>query len=140
MKKCSKCKIEKRLKAFSKNRCMKDGLHNECKLCKAERDCKYQQTPEGKANHLRACRKHRKTKASKESYRKYRLDNPEKAKARSAVSGAIRSGRLVRPDFCEGCFQEKFVHGHHSDYDKYLDVDWLCIECHIELHKELVVS
>lgn len=33
MKKCSKCKIEKILSEFNKNRSKKDGLQNACKLC-----------------------------------------------------------------------------------------------------------
>ena len=140
MKTCSKCEIEKSEFEFGKQTAAKDGLHPWCKVCKSVTDSEYSQTEAGKASHQKAKRAYKKTKASKESYRKYRLDNPEKAKARSAVSGAIRSGRLTRSDFCESCFQEEFAEGHHEDYSKPLDVDWLCIECHIELHKELVVS
>ena len=51
---------------------------------------------------------------------------------------AVRSGDLVRPKNCKRCGSNKHkIHGHHSDYDKPLDVIWLCPKCHIAEHKRL---
>ena len=152
MKNCSKCKTEKSKAEFSKNRSTEDGLKHQCKTCIAEyyqssreeirqkhkvyylsnkkeifqQQSEYNQTPDGRDSQH---------KGSREQWLKF----PEKHKARQAVNNAIRDGRLTRPPICESCFREKLVHGHHADYDKHLDVDWLCIKCHTELHKELLL-
>ena len=34
---------------------------------------------------------------------------------------------------CEGCGAKK-VHAHHPDYDKPVDVKWLCASCHHQEH------
>ena len=60
-----------------------------------------------------------------------------------AVRKAIHSGKLKRPDSCEECSKTppKFsdgrspIHAHHPDYNKYLDVMWLCSSCHKEWHR-----
>lgn len=54
--------------------------------------------------------------------------HPEKCAARIAVSTAIASGRLVKQP-CEVCGAKK-VHGHHEDYSKQLEVNWLCCKHH----------
>lgn len=65
--------------------------------------------------------------------KKYRENNPKKYKAHSLVGSAIRSGKLS-PEPCEVCGDVK-VHGHHCDYDKPLDVMWLCAEHHALWHR-----
>ncbi len=154
MKRCSKCKIDKSRSEFYKDCSTKDGLQGWCKSCRAE----HQQTEKGKASQQKSDRKrylgnkekllqdskdYKETKAGKESQRKSDrircLAHPEKRKAIQVVNSAIRAGKFHRPDFCESCFQENFVQGHHPDYDKPLEVDWLCPECHRKLHKELLL-
>jgi ribosomal protein S27AE len=51
------------------------------------------------------------------------------------VADALRSGRLVRPDFCSRCGAVGSVQGHHADYDRPMDVEWVCLDCHIEEHR-----
>jgi hypothetical protein len=46
----------------------------------------------------------------------------------------IRSGRLKRPESCERCGKRGRVDGHHHDYSKPLDVEWLCRPCHTAHH------
>jgi hypothetical protein len=46
-----------------------------------------------------------------------------------------RDGRLT-PQPCERCGRED-THGHHEDYSKPLDVNWLCPPCHGERHREI---
>ena len=41
MKTCSCCNIEKQFSEFSRNRSKKDGLQNECKVCKKLRSAKW---------------------------------------------------------------------------------------------------
>jgi hypothetical protein len=57
-------------------------------------------------------------------------------RAQSAVYRALKSGALVKPDACEECglpaseAGKRGLHGHHADYDKPLEVRWLCPKCH----------
>lgn len=55
--------------------------------------------------------------------------------ARLLVRKAIGKGQLVRPTECERCgVKSGCIHAHHSDYDKALDVEWLCSTCHVKQH------
>jgi hypothetical protein len=65
------------------------------------------------------------------------MDKQQKA-AYDAVRSAHHKGLLSRPSSCEKCGEaERFgtdgrtlLHGHHVDYAKPLDVEWLCAKCH----------
>lgn len=57
-----------------------------------------------------------------------------KRKARSAVTAAIASGRLVRQP-CAECGLRK-SEAHHTDYSKPLDVEWLCRKHHAKRHSD----
>lgn len=59
------------------------------------------------------------------------LDRRERARAKTRY--AMRTGRLNRQP-CERCGSLK-AEAHHPDYDKPLDVKWLCRKCHSEEHK-----
>lgn len=48
---------------------------------------------------------------------------------------AIKRGELVRQP-CEKCGAAK-TSAHHDDYDRTLDVKWLCAKHHSQRHKEL---
>ncbi len=52
--------------------------------------------------------------------------------AREAVGNAIKYGKLVREP-CEECGKVETVEAHHDDYEKPLDVRWLC-KHHHNLH------
>jgi hypothetical protein len=70
----------------------------------------------------------------REYWKKYRMANRMKAKARSMVAHAVQSGRLARRP-CVECCSTDGVEGHHEDYSKPLDVIWLCRTCHRALHE-----
>lgn len=53
------------------------------------------------------------------------------------VKRAIASGKLLKPINCESCSNESKLSGHHNDYSKPLDVQWLCSSCHKILHNKL---
>jgi hypothetical protein len=61
-----------------------------------------------------------------------------KDRARKIARCAVRSGYLTRPDKCEVCMKECKPHGHHEDYSKPLDVQWLCRICHNHKHGKLM--
>lgn len=53
----------------------------------------------------------------------------------STVRHALKKGVLVKPDACEHCGLDKVrLQGHHEDYDKPLEVIWLCRACHTKAH------
>ena len=153
MKTCTKCGANKELSEFGLCRANKDGLKGWCKECCREYRKGYQQTIAGKEairkGNQRRNRKYEQSDARKESRRKYSqtdkgkeanrkrdrkhcLLHPEKIKARNAVSNALKTGRLTRPNHCESCYCEGFIESHHESYEeeKWLDVEWLYKECH----------
>ncbi len=112
MKTCSKCGLAKDESEFHRDNSRKDKCQRRCKVC----DKTYRDSAEGKEIHRKASAKNRKL-------------HPQKAKARSAVSHAIRDGRLHKePCHCG----ETNIQGHHKDYSKPLDVEWLCKKHHID--------
>lgn len=61
---------------------------------------------------------------------------PEKNKARKILFSAIRVGFMIKPTTCSQCLVECKPEGHHPDYNKPLEVIWLCKKCHITEHKK----
>jgi hypothetical protein len=65
------------------------------------------------------------------------------ARAHDLVEKAILRGRMIRGSLCEACGKDpgKFSDGrsaiqaHHDDYNKPLEVRWMCQPCHHEWHK-----
>lgn len=58
-----------------------------------------------------------------------------KQKARKKLEKALQYGRMARPDHCENCNTICKPQGHHNDYSKPLEVEWLCVPCHTKHHK-----
>lgn len=57
-------------------------------------------------------------------------DHLKKRAARRKVATEIEAGRLARQP-CRSCGAEK-ADAHHHDYDKPLEIDWLCRRCHFK--------
>ncbi len=89
---------------------------------------------------LRKCRA-KWVSANPELHRECRVawqrDNPEKCRAHSAVNRAKKSGTLI-PQPCDACGSTKDIQAHHDSYDRdrWLDVRWLCPQCHGAYHAE----
>lgn len=87
---------------------------------------KYRQTEKGKRAMMRASHK---------SYEK----NHAKHIARATLRINVVRGKVSKPDLCEAndyrC--EGQLEGHHPDYSKPLEVIWLCIRHHTDLHLKL---
>jgi hypothetical protein len=60
-------------------------------------------------------------------------DELKKKRARRRLHHAIEKGRILRGP-CESCGTPD-AEGHHDDYDKPLDVRWLCPRCHGAEHR-----
>lgn len=74
-----------------------------------------------------------KTDRGKAVAKKRREFQSQRYKARAAVQYALRDGRLLKLP-CEVCGVAN-TQGHHDDYDKPLDVRWLCPFHHAEHHR-----
>lgn len=64
--------------------------------------------------------------------RRYRSRHPERARAHMMVRDAIKRGELSRKP-CAVCNGRK-SEAHHDDYERPLDVVWLCRQHHRERH------
>lgn len=83
------------------------------------------------ANKRQAIRKIRLLK-NREYEKKYRDKWPKKILAHGAVHKALTKGMFEKQP-CEICGEIK-SEAHHDDYDKPLEVRWLCKACHTEWH------
>ncbi len=68
---------------------------------------------------------------------KKEVDLP-KIRARKILQTAVRIGHLDRPNKCEKCMKECKPEAHHDDYEKPLEVRWLCHICHRHEHGKLL--
>jgi len=136
-KECFKCKTVKPLTEFYKHSEMGDGHLNKCKECTKNDANKH------RAENLEKIREYDRKRGKlahrvaqrTEVNRAWRAEDVRRQKCHSAVRAAIISGKLVKTP-CEKCGEIKSL-AHHEDYDKPLDVMWLCQPCHKQRHKEL---
>lgn len=63
-------------------------------------------------------------------------------RAQNILEKAIQSGKIARKSVCEACgtagtFADgrTAIQAHHADYNRPLDVTWLCQKCHHKWHK-----
>lgn len=146
MKTCTRCGKEGDNSDFQIRKASKDGYSSSCKEClrlydksraslphrvKARKD--YSKTEEGMEAARRGSRKHSKTEKGKASAMKWKLANLDKRKVHGIVAYRIKIGELTRLP-CEVCGNEK-SEAHHDDYEKPLEVRWLCRKHHAEHHK-----
>lgn len=140
---CKKCSIEKPLSEFYTQPKSKDRVAPNCKACALD-----YQKQRSKANPLQRRiydrerqRKLRSTQEGRSKIAAIRREsyhrNPQKTKARYQVKHAIKTGKLIKGP-CSVCGVTEKVHGHHSDYSKPLEVQWLCEEHHQRLHGKKV--
>lgn len=134
MKPCIACGVTKPLTEFYKHKQMADGHLNKCKNCvkvavRANRRKRVNQYRKYDVERFK-CKERRASAAA--CLKRQRERDPQKAKARNAVSNAVRDGRLKRLP-CEVCGNEK-SEAHHTDYSKPLDVRWLCRVHHMMEH------
>lgn len=74
----------------------------------------------------------------REANRRWGERNPEKRKAQTKISNAIRDGKLERGTVCAEASDECAgrIEAHHEDYSKPLEVTWLCVFHHAQTRKK----
>ena len=105
-KKCSKCENVKSLNEFNTRPDRKAGYRGECKQCQYD--------------------------AQRKRYNKH----TNKHQAKNIANHAFKKGELQKPLCCEKCFEAKPLDRHHPDYNKPLEVKWLCRKCHTATHSQ----
>lgn len=61
----------------------------------------------------------------------------DKDKARSLLTTAVYRGKIEKPTSCSDCgVTGQRIDGHHADYSKPFDVEWLCTRCHGKRHRK----
>lgn len=130
---CRKCDAVKPKIDFYASHLRDSGEVGECKECTKERVRRRAHTDPKVREYDRARAKlpHRRAKA-RAITKRWREENPQGYVAQTAVSNAVRDGRLKKEP-CLFCGADD-VHAHHRDYSAPLDVIWLCPKCHHRLH------
>ena len=139
MKACKDCGVVQPLTEFYKHPKMADGHLNNCKACKKSYQGQYrgENLEEIRAYDTeRSKTLERKQNRARNNTRRRRAD-PRYDAAHNAVIRAVQAGKLVKPASCEWCPRTDNIHGHHDDYDRPLDVIWLCPVCHRARHKQI---
>jgi ribosomal protein S27AE len=144
MKSCITCKTDKPLEDYYRHPQMADGHLNKCKECvKAyQRDrctnTDYERRRNALPHRVSARAKYRKTERGMEAARrgsaKWIENNPEKRIVHNKLNNAVRDGLIAKPESCSRCGRKSRIEGHHHDYTKPLDVEWLCKRCHSAEH------
>lgn len=150
-KRCISCTSTKPLAEFYKHPGMADGHLNKCKAC-----CKKQATEHREKNldrvreydrqrgmlphRVEARRIYQQTEAGRTAHAaavaRWQALQPLRRAANTILGNAVRDGRVRPWPVCAvpEC-KRKRVEGHHPDYDRPLDVVWLCSQHHRECHK-----
>jgi hypothetical protein len=135
MKQCTGCAQTKPLVEFFSNG--PEAVKARCKTCHAAESRRWRE-----ANRERARELQRQNDAAARARGSIAPRDPEKNKARMKLFHAVARGEVRKADRCERCGAldtpgyagQSLLHGHHHDYGKPLDVEWLCISCHTRVH------
>ncbi|CAM0009381.1 endonuclease [Vibrio phage K367 g1] len=128
-KKCFKCGETKPLTEFYKHKQMKDGHVNKCKSCNKSDVSRH------RSENIEKIRKYDRERGNRQPdgyIREWREKYPKKYRAQLMVNNHKRAGNLHQEP-CEICGSSKSV-AHHDDYDKPLNVRWLCQAHHKQWH------
>lgn len=149
MKTCIKCHIPKPDEQFYTHPKMTDGRLNKCKDCcrsaAAKRVRRMSKDPKWVDAERERCRKKMAasraagtaTPTSNAIKSRWRKRNRVKSRAHCRANRAVNTGRLKRPERCEECGSKSSrLHKHHDDYNKPLEVEWLCPPCHGRRHRK----
>lgn len=137
---CGKCKNFLPYDGFYKNKRTLLGIKSECRECHT----KISMLSRNKENHADINRGYAR-RAREKDVEKFRQrekaasrarPKTEKTIARAKLNAAVRDGRIARPAECQQCKKKARVTGHHHDYSRPLDVEWLCYECHGLKHRK----
>ena len=134
---CFKCSVDKPITEYYKHAQMGDGHLNKCK------ECTKKDANQHRSDNLERIREYdrqrgklaKRIAGNTEITRAWRAEDKRRQQAHTAVAKGLRHGTIFKEPCCR-CGNEKSL-AHHDDYDKPLDIMWLCQPCHKQRHKEL---
>ena len=94
-------------------------LHQRCKDC-TRKDYRKWYTKNGRNRAINY----------QEKIIEWAIKHPKELKAKYLVNQAIKKGKIIKPKLCFICNLEKRLCGHHQNYNKPLEVIWMCFSCH----------
>jgi len=136
VKTCGRCKEIKPVGEFYRDRYRNDGLMNRCKACDSKHHSDSYMSDHEKRKQMKRDDYARNRLWYISYHKKYREKNLKASRARMLCALAIASGEL-KPQPCEECGKKLAINAHHDDYDKPLDVRWLCDKHHQSFHAAL---
>lgn len=128
---CGKCGLTKPLTDFYTHR--RDGYQSICKDCKRKESKLYNRMPK-RREYNRQKYQEWVDKGGLQEYRQ-RREIKEKVLAIAKANQKKRSGKVL-PQPCEICRADN-AQMHHADYNRPLEVRWLCQYHHTQEHQEL---
>ena len=134
MQECFKCHVVKPLSEFYRHPEMANGHLGKCKECN-KRDV--QENYRVKKEQYKAYYAEREKTPMRKAWkiieqRKQRIKFPIQSPCRQITQRAVKSGILVKTP-CVVCGFPK-VEAHHENYYEPLNVKWLCLKHHKEIH------
>lgn len=66
-------------------------------------------------------------------WNKNRYAHKDKRRAMSKLHEAVKSKKIIKEN-CLVCSNSNYIDAHHPDYNKPLEVIWLCKSCHQKVH------
>lgn len=94
------------------------------------------QTPEAQKV-LKKWRQENRARLNAKSLVRYHLsEDKSKFAARQDVRYGLINGKISKPDKCQVCGSGNKLEGHHHDYQRPLEISWLCVPCHKKEHRK----
>lgn len=134
---CFKCQITKPIEDFYKHKGMSDGYLNKCKNCTRNDTIQHRKNNDSVRNYdkRRYYENPDRQLAIKKTTINWINKNPEARAAHIKLNNAVKSG-LIKKQPCGICGDTYRIHGHHKDYSKPLEVEWLCAKHHQRHHAD----
>ena len=129
---CVTCKEWLPREDFYADRRQTSGIKSECRRCHTATTIATRDPEKKRETNRRFMRgyQQRPEVADRERARSKERRTDPKVVARLALNAAVRSGAISRPSSCGRCGAVGPVQGHHHDYSKPFDVEWICSRCH----------
>ena len=135
---CSACKKWKSGQEFYFDSRTSNGLKSHCKSCHIKGSIKTRDKINARRLNREYARRARKANPKKFNDRERLAARKRKKgpayKAYCKLHGELKKGNIQKPLRCEICNRKHRLIAHHEDYNKPLQVEWLCYECHGQRH------